>query len=129
MCTGVRQALIVVGVALCACTFDSALPPEPVLLACSAPADCPDGHECVRGQCLAAGTEAPALAALTVALDEDTAASFTLVAVGVEASSAAFHVTEPPARGRLICADDVEVCASGCADVTLCRAPGGGLTS
>ncbi len=97
--------LALVGVA--GCLFDGAVP-EGAALTCADAADCPATHRCVAAVCLAPGEALPSLAPLTLTTDEDT--ELTIRPVAHDAAAPRFVLAEPPAHGRVTCADGAEAC-------------------
>src|SRR5438105_3610769 len=123
-----RRLLIAPLVTLTACAFDGSVLPAGALISCADDVDCPPDQRCSGGQCLATDVDAPSVAPLVVTLDEDTQATFTLTARDVLPAHAVFHLVDVPARGALLCADDVVVCAEGCDPPAACRVQDAQLT-
>lgn len=118
-----RVGLLFTAVALGACLFDPALPVG-ARVACDADESCLATERCLSGQCLPREVELPTMDALVVPLAEDSETSLELPLRAVAAADAVVHVVQPPALGRLLCADGVELCRDGCATDAACRIDG-----
>lgn len=102
-----RSPLVLALLSWTACVFDGALPLG-ATLTCTDTAECPESYRCEDGLCLAPGEALPALVPLSLSTDEDIEVLITPVAV--DASAARFVLVDPPAHGRVTCADGAEAC-------------------